>query len=122
MRALFSFHTFSGCDSANLQIEHHLFDTIESIVFQAYGFLNKPNDVRYENCCVEKFSEPSKIPLKKTSYINMLNASTTKHLEAYQEIPDADQHGWGVIDGTCKDHWMDNQTDPDEILELVAGI
>ena len=39
-------------------------------------------------------------------------------LDANKEIPEADQHGWNVINGTFKVHWMDNQTVPDEILEL----
>ena len=47
---------------------------------------------------------------QRTSYINMLDASTTKHvwknvLEANQEIPGADQHDWDVVDGTYKIGW-----------------
>ena len=59
----------------SLQIEDHLFDMIESMVYQSYRFLNKPNvnDVRYEKCCREKFPELSKIPQRK-------DESTTKHL------------------------------------------
>lgn len=47
----------------NLQIDDPLFDVIEYMVYQASGFLNKPNvsDVRYEKSCWEKFPEPSKI-------------------------------------------------------------
>ena len=47
----------------SLQIEDHLFDMIESILCQAYGFLNKRNvnDVRYEKFCEENFREASKI-------------------------------------------------------------
>ena len=41
-------------------------------------------------------------------------------LEAKQEIPEADQHGWDVTDRTYKGHWMDNQTVPEKVLELVV--
>ena len=44
--------------------------------------------------------------------MNTLNTSTIKHafagkntLEAKQKIPDTDQHGWDVIDGTYKVNW-----------------
>ena len=48
----------------SLQIEDCLFDMIESVLCQAYGFLNKPNvnDIQYEKCCGEKFPETSKLP------------------------------------------------------------
>lgn len=41
-------------------------------------------------------------------------------LETNQEINEADQHSCGVIDGTYKVHWIDNQTTPDKVLELVV--
>lgn len=38
----------------SLQIEDHLFYMIESILYQADGFLSKlyTNDARYEKCCI----------------------------------------------------------------------
>ena len=36
-----------------------------------------------------------------------------------QEVPEVNQHGWGVIDGTYKSHWIDNQSAPEEVSELV---
>ena len=76
---------------------------IESMVCQAYGFLNKPNfnDVQYGKCCGEEFPEPSKVPptkdelhrhVKRVSYQIFVWKST---LEANQETYEADQHGWG---------------------------
>ena len=48
----------------SLQIEDHLFNMIESMLCQAYGFLNKPNvnKALYEKCYGEKFPELSRIP------------------------------------------------------------
>ena len=117
-----------GLLGESLQIEDPLFDMIESIVCRAYGFLNKSNinDVRYEKCCGKKFPEPSKIPPTKEhlhQHVRRVNYQAflwKNALEANQEIPDADQHGWDAVDGTYKVHWMDNQTAPDEILELVV--
>ena len=47
----------------SLQIEDHLFDLIEIMIYQACGFLNKSSisEVRYEKCCGKKFPEPSQI-------------------------------------------------------------
>ena len=63
----------------SLPTEDNLFGAIESMVRQGYAFLNKPyvNDGGYEKCCGEKFPKPK---ISKISCINMLNASTTKHL------------------------------------------
>ena len=112
----------------SLQIIDHLFEMIESMIYQNYEFLNKYNvsDVRYEKRCGEKFPKPSKIPptkdelhqhVKRVSYQVFLWKNA---LEANQEIPEADQHGWSVIDRTYKVHWIDNQTAPEEILEMVV--
>ena len=93
LRALLGLHAFSECDSTStfhridkrrwfnivikvtkstathwesLQFGNPLFDMIESMVSQAYGFLNKSNinDARYEKCCAEKFLELSSICLE----------------------------------------------------------
>ena len=69
------------------------------------NFLKKPNvnDVRYEKWCGEKFLETFKIPPTKDElhqHVKCVNyqALAWENLwEVKQEIPDADQHGWGVI-------------------------
>ena len=56
-----------GLLEESFHIDNPLFDMIEKMVCQAYGFLNKSNvnEVRYEKSCGEKFPEPSKIlPIK----------------------------------------------------------
>ena len=70
----------------------------------------------------EKFPEPSRIPptsdelrqhVKRANY----QASVWRNaLGTNPYIPDDDGHGWDLIDGSLKIHWMDNQA---EILELV---
>ena len=44
--------------------------------------------------------------VKHTNYQAFVQKSM---LEENQEIPEADQHDWSVIDGTYKVHWIDNQ-------------
>ena len=94
---------------------------------QAYGFQKSNiNDVRYEKCCGEKFPKPSKIvPIKDKLHQHIkqgkYEAFVWKNaLEANEEIREADQHGCDVIDGTCKDHVMDNQTASEKGLEFVV--
>ena len=75
----------------------------------------KVNDVQHEKCCGELHQH-----VKHVNYKAFVWKST---LEANQEIPEADQHGWGVIDKTYKAykvHWMENQTTLEKILELVV--
>ena len=80
---------------------------VESIICQTYRFLSKSNvsEVRYEKCCGNKFPEPSEIPSTKDELdqhverISYQVFAWKSALEANQEIPEADQHGWGVIDG-----------------------
>ena len=64
------------------QIENHLFDMIESMICEPYEFPNESNvnDVRYENVEGRNFLNILKFYQQKTSYINMLNTSTSKHL------------------------------------------
>ena len=79
-----------------LQIEDQLFEMIESMVCQFYGFLKKLMSVTFDmvigagrNCLkLLKFNQP------KTSYMKNV-------LEAKQEIPGADQHGWSVTGNLC---------------------
>ena len=88
------------------------------MVCQAYGFPNysNVNEVWYEKCCGEKFPEPSKTPPTQDElhqHIKRVNYQTfvwKNALEVNTEISGADQHGWDVIDGSNKIHWMDNQT------------
>ena len=82
-----------------LQIEDHLFNMIENILCQVYGFLKKPDvsGVRYEKWCREKFPETSKIPPTKDElhqrikYRNCQRFALKNFLKAKQEIPDAGQ-------------------------------
>ena len=97
----------------SLQIEDCLFDMIESVLCQAYGFLNKPNvnDIQYEKCCGEKFPETSKIPATKDELhqhvkrINLQVVVWKNASEADEKIPEADQHDWGGIDRIDKVPW-----------------
>ena len=79
---------------------------IEGMVCQAYGFLNKPNvnDVWYEKCRGKKFPQPTKIPPTKDELNHKrVNYQAFLWKSAFgenQEIPEPDQDGWGVIDGT----------------------
>ena len=137
--SLLGLHTFSGCDSCGigkrnllnivkgneeycntlslleegLQIEDHLFDMLEIVLWQAYGFLNKANDkeVRYEKYCREKFLETFEIPPAKDElhqHIKCVNYQVFTWLEANQQIPVAYQNDLGGIDGTYNVHWVDN--------------
>ena len=71
-----------GLLGESLQIEDHLFDIIESMVCQVYGFLKEPNVNTFDMKSVagRNFLSLLKFHQQKTSYINMLNASTTKYL------------------------------------------
>ena len=97
----------------SLQTEDNLFDTIESMVRQGYGFLNKPyvNDGGYEKWCGEKFPKPPISPTKDNlhQHIKRVNYQAfiwQNALEANQEILEADQNGWYVIDGNYKVYWI----------------
>ena len=100
---------------------------IEHMVCQVKGFLNKyVNDVRHEKCGGEKFPEPSQIPPTKDElrqHVKCVNYKVfvwKSALEATQEVHEAHQHGCGEMDGLYKFQWMDNQTAPEKILELVV--
>lgn len=92
-----------------LQIENQLLEMIESMVCQFYRFFKKLNvsDVRYGNWCKEKLPKTSKIQPTKDElrqYVKCVNyqAFILKNvLEAKQEIPGANQHGWSVIGNLC---------------------
>ena len=78
-----------------------LIDMIESMVCQGFGLSNKPNinKIWYENCCREKFHEPSNILLTKHQlhqHVKCLNYrafACKSTLEANQEIPEVNWHG-----------------------------
>ena len=97
-----------GLLGESLQIEDHLFDMTESMLCQAYRFLNKRNvnDVRYEKFCRKKSRETFKIPPTKDDLHQRVKRANyeafvwKKALEANQEISESDQHGWSVIDET----------------------
>ena len=70
--------------------------------------------LRYKKCgiCGEKFPKPSKILSTKDElyqHVKRVNYQATfrkNALEVNQEIPEADQHGWDVMDGIYKVYWM----------------
>ena len=99
-------------------------DMIGCMVCQTLLKKSNANDVWHEKCCGEKFPEPSKTPPIKDElrqHVKRVNYQAfvwKTALEANQETPETDQHGWAVRDGTYEVHRMGNQTSPDKI-ELV---
>ena len=73
-----------------------------------------------------EISWPSKIPPTKhklhqhVKHVNYEAVVRKNALKQCKEFLDVNQHGGGVMDGTYKGHWMNNQTAPEKVLELVV--
>ena len=104
-----------------------LMQGIEKFVCQLYGSSEHSsiNDLRYNMFCL-KAAQSSQLPPCQdalslhVSRANYQAAIWRCSLLARPDVPSPMQHGWQLVDGELRIHWMTQQPAPAELLELVS--